>query len=90
MEEVGRAKTSGLNWVEDMEWTRQLDRGWNLDRVRRHARRLMDQYNGTGQLNVSGCLGLVGGGRGLCVCIPVRPVHGKQRHARSLVHKDEV
>jgi len=52
LEEVGRGKTTGSGWVEDMEWTNSLDVGWNLATVRRHARRLIDQHGGSGALSV--------------------------------------
>ncbi|KAL6753958.1 sucrose-6F-phosphate phosphohydrolase-domain-containing protein [Haematococcus lacustris] len=52
MDEVGRARTNGQNWVEDQEWTRQLDVGWNLAVVRKHGRKLMEQYADSGRLSV--------------------------------------
>lgn len=45
MDEVGRGRSNGDGWVEDMEWTRRLDQGWDLQVVRRHARSLMDHYD---------------------------------------------
>lgn len=51
MEEVGRGRSSGDGWREDMEWTRQLDQGWNLEVVRKHARSLMHRYDSS-QLSV--------------------------------------
>jgi hypothetical protein len=52
--QVGRSRTTGLNWVEDMTWTRSLDAGWNLGVVRKHARKLIDQLGSSGQLAVRG------------------------------------
>lgn len=52
MEEVGRARTSGLNWVEDMEWTRSLDAGWNLAAMRKHGKKLLDSHGASGQVSV--------------------------------------
>ncbi len=52
MKQVGRARTTGLNWVEDMEWSRSLDAGWSLSVVRKHARKLIDQLGASGQLRV--------------------------------------
>ncbi|KAF5835213.1 sucrose-6F-phosphate phosphohydrolase-domain-containing protein [Dunaliella salina] len=45
MDEAGRGRTSGDGWAEDMEWTRRLDQGWDLQVVRRHARSLMNRYD---------------------------------------------
>lgn len=60
--QVGRARTTGLNWVEDLEWTRQLDVGWDLSVLRKQGKALMGQFGASGQLSVSGgAWGGVGG-----------------------------
>lgn len=42
-ETSGRAGASGLKWVEDTNWTRRLDKGWNLSTVQRVVGGLVNQ-----------------------------------------------
>lgn len=44
-ESSGRAGASGLKWVEDTNWTKLLDKGWNLSSVQRIAGSLIQHNN---------------------------------------------
>ena len=43
--EAGRGQAGGDLWEEDLEWTHQLDQGWDLQVVRHHARSLLKQHD---------------------------------------------
>jgi len=52
--EVGssRTTTSGVHWLEDMQWAAQLDQHWNLDLVRRAAWKLINHYKDPGMATI--------------------------------------
>jgi hypothetical protein len=52
LDEAGRGRGNGDGWTEDMEWTRQLDVGWDLHVVRKHAGNLMRRFDSS-KLSVS-------------------------------------
>ena len=42
----GRSRAGGSAWVEDMQWARRLDQGWDLARVRMAASAALDRHGG--------------------------------------------